>query len=84
MAEYRAKDGQIDRHGEMTGAISVNMVLTMVPVAVWSFYVGPWVLPDRVLLTVIIAVAMALLLPLIFHRLSRRIWAWFSTLADRW
>ena len=84
MAEYRAKEGQMDRHGEMTGAITVNMVLTMLPVAAWSFFIGPWLLPDRTGIHVAIAIAMALLLPLVFFRLSRFIWAWFSELIEKW
>ena len=84
MAEYRAKDGQLDRHGEMTGAITVNMVLTMGPVAAWSFFIGPWLLPGQIAMTVAIAVAMALLLPLIFFRLSRSIWAWLSEFIEKW
>jgi hypothetical protein len=83
VAEYRAKDGQVDRHGEMTGAITFNMVLTMLPVAIWSFFIGPWLLPDRVWVVMGIAVAMALVLPLVFFRLSRRIWAWFSAWTDK-
>ena len=38
---YEVEDGKIDRHGEMTGAITVNMVFTMMPVAIWSFFIGP-------------------------------------------
>ena len=36
--EYRAGPGTEDRHGEMTGAISVNMVLSMPPVAIWAVF----------------------------------------------
>ncbi len=82
MAEYRAKDGQVDRHGEMTGAITINMILTMVPVAAWSFFIGPWLLGDRLGLIVSIAVGMALLGPLVLLRPSRRIWAWISSIMD--
>jgi len=84
MAEYRAKEGQADRHGEMTGAISFNMVLTMVPVAAWSFYLGPWVLPDHLWVIVVISIVMSLVLPFAFLRLSQRIWAWFSSWTDKW
>ena len=84
MAEYQAKDGKMDRHGEMTGAITLNMIFTMVPVAGWSFFIGPWVLGDRVGLVVAAAVAMAVVLPFVFLRLSRSIWAWFSDWTNKW
>lgn len=84
MAEYQAKDGQMDRHGEMTGAITLNMMFTMVPVAVWSFFIGPWLLGDRVGIVVAVAVVMAMVLPFVFLRLSRAIWAWFSDWTNKW
>jgi len=84
MAEYQAKDGQIDRHGEMTGAITINMIFTMLPVAAWSFFIGPWLLPDQLGIIVAIAVAMAIGLPFVFFRLSRAIWAWFSDWVQKW
>ncbi len=84
MAEYPAKDGQIDRHGEMTGAITINMIFTMLPVAAWSFFIGPWLLADQLGIIVAIAVGMAVLLPFIFLRLSRWIWAWFSDWVQKW
>jgi len=83
MPEYRVKEGRPDRHGEMTGAITFNMVLTMLPVAAWSFFIGPWLLPDRVLLVTGIAIAMALVLPFVFFRFSRWLWSWFSAWTDR-
>ena len=32
MTQYQINEGQEDPHGEMTGTITVNMVLSMVPV----------------------------------------------------
>ncbi len=78
---YVAEDGKVDRHGEMTGAITFNMILTMVPVSAWSFFIGPWLLHEQVTLIVVIAIAMALILPLIWVYPSRRLWAWFSAWA---
>ncbi len=83
MADYQAKNGQVDPHGEMTGAITVNMILTMVPVAAWSFYIGHWLLPEHLWIIVTVAIAMSILLPLIFLRLSQRIWAWFSAWLEK-
>ncbi|MCC6581340.1 MAG: hypothetical protein IT440_12965 [Phycisphaeraceae bacterium] len=65
-----------DRHGEMTGAISINMMLSMLPVTIWAVYVGPWLLPFGWSLTV--ALALAVVLPLAMLPLSRRLWGWLS------
>jgi hypothetical protein len=83
MAEYRAKDGQPDRHGEMTGAITVNMAFTMIPIVAWSFFIGPWLLEDHVWWITGIAVAMAVVLPFVWLRPSRALWAWFGELLER-
>ncbi|MEX2214599.1 MAG: hypothetical protein WD768_10750 [Phycisphaeraceae bacterium] len=83
MAEYKAKEGKQDRHGEMTGAITFNMILTMLPVMVWSMFIGPWVLGDQITWIVIIALAMAVVLPFVFLRLSQKLWAWMSARMDR-
>ncbi len=80
---YEAEDGKIDRHGEMTGAITVNMVFTMLPVAAWSFFIGPLFFGNNVLPILLIALALALVLPFLGLRLSRRVWAYLSRWADR-
>lgn len=81
--KYAAEDGQIDRHGEMTGAISVNMVFTMLPVAAWSFFIGPAFFGREVMPILLIALAMGLILPFAFLKLSRRIWAHLSQWVDK-
>ncbi len=81
MAEYQAKPGQADPHGEMTGAISINMMLSMPPVGVWAIFVGPYVVPN-VWGRLAVAVVMALVLPFMFMPLSRKLWAAFSTWGD--
>jgi hypothetical protein len=72
-----------DRHGEMTGAITVNMIFCAPLVTLWAIYIGPWLLDDNITLVVVIGAAMAVVLPLVFYRASRRMWAWFSEWADR-
>ena len=81
MPRYTVTEQQEDRHGEMTGAISVNMILSMLPVGVWSFFIGPQWFGIR--WTVIVAVIMAIVLPIACLPLSRRIWAWLSDRAEK-
>lgn len=81
MTQYRANEGQEDRHGEMTGAITVNMVLSMMPVGLWCFFVGPWLLSFWPML--IVGLAMAVVLPIACLPLSRKLWARFSDRAER-
>lgn len=81
MALYRAGQDQEDRDGEMTGAITVNMIVSMLPVGIWSFFVGP--LLGSVWLTATVAVVMAILLPIVLLPASRSVWAWMSERADR-
>jgi hypothetical protein len=82
MPEYRAKPGMEDRHGEMTGAITINMILAFPPIIVWCIVAGPWLgVGDSVRLWV--AVAMAVLLPIAFLAPSRWIWAHISHFMDR-
>jgi len=80
MAEYRAKPGMEDRHGEMTGAISINMILSMLPVILWCF-LGPLVVESESA-RLWTAVVMAVGLPILFLPLSRRVWAWVSDFMD--
>lgn len=81
--QYAAEDGKIDRHGEMTGAISVNMVFTMLPVTAWSFFIGPAFFGREVLPILLIALAMGVVLPFACLKLSRRIWAYLSHWVDK-
>jgi uncharacterized membrane protein YgaE (UPF0421/DUF939 family) len=81
MAEYRAKKGQEDRHGEMTGAITVNMVLCMLPLGIFFFFIGPLFLGTTAL--VIIGIICSLIMPVIMLKPSQQIWAWLSEWADR-
>lgn len=74
---YAARPGQVDRHGEMTGAITFNMMLTMPVVAVWAVFIGPAVF-DRLWPTLVIAVLLAVVLPIAGFGLSRRLWHRFS------
>jgi len=84
MAEYQAKPGREDRHGEMTGAITINMILSMPPVGIWAIFVGPYFVAD-VWWRLGIALAMAVVLPLAFMPLSRWLWAHLSLWSDtRW
>ncbi len=81
MAEYRAKPGQEDRHGEMTGAISFNMIFVMGPLIVWCVILGPiWF---ELKWTLIIGLSMGVVLTLIGMPLSRWAWARFSDWSDR-
>lgn len=81
MVQYRADDGKEDRHGEMTGAITVNMVLSMVPVGVWCFFVGPWLFSFTI--TLVVGLVMAVVLPLAMLPVSRKLWAHLSEWAER-
>jgi len=76
--EYKAKEGQEDRHGEMTGAIQVNMVLTAIPAITWSIFIGPWLLPDRLWIVITIGLAIAIFMPIAMLRVSQTIWAYPS------
>ena len=80
-SRYQAFDGQEDRHGEMTGAITINMVLSMVPVGLWCFFVGPWLCSFAVTLGV--GVTLALVLPIAMLPLSRKIWVILSDWAEK-
>ena len=81
MPDYQAKPGQEDRNGEMTGAISVNMMMSMLPVTLWVF-LSPLVIANFTV-RVVIAVVLAIVLPLVFLKPSRWVWAWISEWMDR-
>jgi len=76
--QYKAEKGKEDRHGEMTGAIQVNMVMTAIPAILWCIYIGPWLLPDQFWTVVGIGVAMAVILPIALLKVSQIIWAYLS------
>lgn len=82
MAQYRASPGMEDRHGEMTGAITINMILCMPIIAVWAIFIGPWLLGDS-WLNLAIAIAMAVVMPIAGLPLSRKVWARCSVFMDR-
>ena len=81
MAEYKAKEGVEDRNGEMTGAISINMVITMLPLTIWCFVISPMLI-ETVWIRAVVAVVLAIALPLACFRLSRWIWAQISHFMD--
>lgn len=81
MAEYQAKEGQEDRHGEMTGAISVNMVFCAVPVISWCIFIGPMLMDFWPMLGV--ALAMSIVLPILLLKPSQWVWAKLSDVADK-
>lgn len=82
MADYRAKPGQEDRHGEMTGAITINMMICMPAVMLWAIVIGP-LLGVSSTAHLGVAIALAVLLPIACLPLSRRIWARISDFMDR-
>lgn len=81
MPEYRAKPGQEDRHGEMTGAISVNMVLAMLPVTIFSVFIAPNIFENMWLIAGS-SVLLAIVLSLAFFPVSRWVWAHLSAFMD--
>ena len=78
---YRAKPGQEDRHGEMTGAISINMVMVMPLTCLWCMMIGPWFF-DSVWVVVIAGLIIGVVLTVICLPLSQRIWAKISDKMD--
>lgn len=81
MSEYRAKPGKEDRHGEMTGAITFNMIIVMGPLVVWCVFLGPIWFDLPVVLGV--GVVLGLVLALVGMPISRYFWARFSSWADK-
>lgn len=81
MAQYRAEDGVEDRNGEMTGAITFNMIMVVPIVTAWSIFLGPrWL---SVQANVAVGIAIAVCLTLAGIPVSRRIWAHVSEWMDR-
>ena len=79
---YRAEEGMEDRDGEMTGAISINMVLSMPAVAIWAMFLAPLIF-DTLTPILISSLLLAVVLPLACFRLSRRIWSRISAYMDQ-
>ncbi len=70
-----------DRHGEMTGAITIRYILVMPAVAIWCIFIGPlWL---SVGWNLAAAVVGAVGLTWLAGPPSRRIWAWISDLMER-
>jgi len=78
MADGKPKE---DRHGEMTGAITIRYILVMPPVAIWCVFIGPLV--TGMWMTVTVALVLSVVLTAISGPVSRRIWAWVSDAMDR-
>lgn len=83
MAKYQAEEGQEDRHGEMTGAITVNTVLLFPVLIAWCVFIGPIIFGHRSWWTVGIGLGLAIAGPILLLRPSRRIWASLSEAFDR-
>jgi len=82
LTEYKAKHGRPDRDGEMTGAISINLMLTALPVTIWAVFLGPLVF-DHVGWVVATSVALGVALAFAGFPISRAIWARLSAWMDR-
>jgi hypothetical protein len=81
MARYQAENGVEDRNGEMTGAITFNMIMVVPAVTAWSIFLGPrWFSVEA---NVAIGIAMAACLTVAGIPISRRIWAHVSEWMDR-
>jgi hypothetical protein len=80
MSEYRAKPGNEDRHGEMTGAITMRYILVMPPVMVWCIFIGPVLMGTWP--TLATAILISVVLTWLSGPLSRWIWARVSHFMD--
>lgn len=80
MAKYQAEQGEEDRHGEMTGAITIGYILLMPPIAAWCVIAPAWL---GAWPTMIGAVVAAVIGSFAVRPLARRIWAWVSDAMDR-
>ena len=81
MPQYQARPGCEDRHGEMTGAITVNMVMCMPLILIWAIWIGPRLLPSTGWV-VVSALALAVVMPLACLFPSQWIWARISAWMD--
>jgi len=81
---YRAAEGMEDRHGEITGAITVNMILTFPPLTIWCLLLAPAVFGNDLRIIIGTGLVLGVVLPILFFRPSRAIWAWISAAFDRW
>ncbi len=78
---YAAAPGREDRHGEMTGAITFNMIFVYVPATVWCVFIAPMFLP--LWATLVTGLVLVVVLTIIGVPLSRRRWAQLSAWMDR-
>ncbi len=72
---------QRDRHGEMTGAITIRYIIVMPAVMVWCVFIGPLMM--GVWATLAVGLVLSVVLTAISGPLSRRIWTWVSRSMDR-
>ncbi len=79
--EYKAAPGKEDRHGEMTGAISFNLVLCCLPLILFIFLLNPYLF-ESVIHQAIAAVIFGTALFFGMFPISRRIWTIFSDFVD--
>ena len=80
MPKYKAEPGQEDRHGEMTGAITFNMILVFPVLLVYCMFIAPPLM--GVTWAIITGLILAVVLTIIGIPISRRLWAWFSEKVD--
>lgn len=81
MPRYQAQPGEEDRHGEMTGGITMNYILVMPPIMIWCMFIapmfmGPW--PNLV-----VAVVLSVVLTVTLRPVSQYLWAHISDSMDR-
>jgi hypothetical protein len=74
-------DRRLDRHGEMTGAITIRYIIVMPAVMIWCVFIGPLMM--GVWPTLAVGLALSVVLTAISGPLSRRIWTWVSRGMDR-
>ena len=82
MAQYKAGPGMEDRDGEMTGAITINMVFTMPTVCIWCVFIGPLFF-ESVWPTLVIGLVMGAAMSIGLVPVSRRVWARISDYMDQ-
>lgn len=70
-----------DRHGEMTGAITFNLVFACTLALIWSMYIGPW-LGLSMWGVIISGLVIGVLLTLLGVPVSRYLWGHFSAWSD--
>lgn len=79
--EYRAKPGVEDRHGEMTGAITVNLIIACTLSVIWCVFIAPW-LGMSAAGNVASGLVLGVFLTLAGIPVSRHIWGYVSGWMD--